>query len=122
MKGSIQYHIVWCTKYRRKIIINDFEEDLKSILISICKDNNWNIIELETMPDHVHIFLESDMKSSPHRIISQLKGRSSFELRQKYNWLKTRLPCLWTRSYYIDSIGSANKETIKNYIINQKGK
>ena len=122
MNGNIQYHIVWCTKYRRKIIINNFEEDLKSILISICIDNGWEIIELETMPDHVHIFLKSDMKSSPHKIISQLKGRSSFKLRQKYEWLKTRLPCLWTRSYYIDSIGNANSETIKKYIINQKGK
>ncbi len=122
MNGNIQYHIVWCTKYRRKIIVNNFEEDLKSILISICDDNGWEIIELETMPDHIHIFLKSDMRSSPHKVISQLKGRSSFELRQKYGWLKTRLPCLWTRSYYIDSIGNANSETIKKYIINQKGK
>ncbi len=122
MNGNIQYHIVWCTKYRRKIIVKDFEEDLKSILISICNDNGWEIIVLETMPDHVHMVLKSDMRSSPHKIISQLKGRSSFELRQKYEWIKTRLPCLWTRNYYIDSIGNANSETIKKYIINQKGK
>ena len=118
--GSLQYHIVWCTKYRRKVIINNFAEDLKTEIINICSENKWKILELEIMPDHVHIFINADSKSSVHRIVSQLKGKTSFELRKKHEWLKTKLPCLWTRSYYADSIGNASSETIRQYILNQK--
>lgn len=120
MNGTIQYHIVWCTKYRRKVLINNFAERLKEIVIEICKENSWEIIELEIMDEHVHIFVKSNGKDSPHRIVSQLKGKSSSILNKEFEWLKTRLPCLWTRSYYCDSIGNANSETIKKYIQNQK--
>ncbi len=120
MNGSVQFHLVWCTKYRRRVLINNFAEDLKQILINICLENKWEIIELEVMPEHVHIFVKVDTKSSVHRIISQLKGKSSFLLRKKYIWLKSKLPCLWTRNYYCDSIGNANLDTIKKYILNQK--
>lgn len=120
MIGSLQYHIVFCTKYRRKVLVNNFAVDLKENIKQTCIKNKWEILELEIMPDHVHIFIKADTKSSVHRIVSQLKGISSFELRKEHTWLKSKLPCLWTRSYYADSIGNANSETIKKYIQNQK--
>lgn len=120
MNGTVQYHIVWCTKYRRKVIVNNFATRLKEIIIQVVKENNWEIIELEIMPNHVNIFIRSNGKDSPLRIVSQLKGKSSFILRKEFEWLKTKLPCLWTRSYYCDSIGNASSEAIKRYIQNQK--
>ena len=120
MNGSLQYHIVFCTKYRRKILVNNFAEDLKDNIKNTCVKNKWEIIELEVMPDHVHIFVKADSKSSVHRLVSQFKGVSSFLLRKKHIWLKTKIPCLWTRSYYADTIGNASAETIKQYILNQK--
>lgn len=120
MNGLLQYHIVWCTKYRRKVLVGDIVEDLKKELEAISQKNKWEIKEIEVMEDHIHVFVKADTVTSVHRIVSQFKGISSFKLRKKHLWLKTRLPCLWTRSYYADSIGNANSETIKKYIQNQK--
>ena len=120
MVGELRYHIVWCTKYRRKLLVDKFEIELKRLIKEIALDNNWEIIEQEVMPDHVHLFVKAGSKDSVHRIISQFKGRTSFNLRKIFPELKSRMPCLWTRSYYADSIGNASSETIKKYILNQK--
>jgi len=72
------------------------------------------------MPDHVHLFIRSKPTLPPHYILNQLKGYSSRILRQEFPSLKSRLPSLWTRSYYIDSVGKLNEHTIKKYIEEQK--
>lgn len=118
----LKYHIVWCTKYRRKVLSEDMQETLKKLLEEQCSKNNYLIEGLEVMEDHVHVFLSADVKDSVHRIVSQLKGYTSFKLRESYPELKSRLPCLWTSSYYAGTVGHVSEETVKKYIENQKNR
>jgi putative transposase len=75
---------------------------------------------MEIMPDHIHIFIKCSPIHSPHFIVQQFKGRSSHTLRQEFPFLKTRLPTLWTRSYFAESVGCISEEVVKKYIENQK--
>lgn len=120
--SELKYHIVWCTKYRRKVLTEEIQNSLKEFIEEICKTNGYKIEALETMSDHVHIFVQASVKDSVHRIVSQIKGYTSFKLREKHTELKSRLPCLWTRSYYAGTIGHASEETVKKYINNQKNR
>ena len=119
-KSELKYHIVWCTKYRRKVLTVDIQKSLKMFIEEICDKNNFNIEALETMEDHVHLFVKASGKHSVHRIVSQVKGYTAFKLRELFPELKSRLPCLWTRSYYASTVGYVSEETVKKYIENQK--
>lgn len=116
------YHLIWCPKYRRKILIGDVEIRLKELLIEKSLEHNWNIEKMEIMPDHVHIFIKVHTVDSPMHIVSQLKGYTAFVLRKEFTFLKSQLPCLWTRSYFCESVGHISEETIKKYIEEQKNK
>lgn len=111
-----QFHIIFCPKYRRKVLVNGIDIRLKEILYDIAKQKNIEIKALEIMPDHVHIFIEFDPRLMLHKIIKDFKGISSRILREEFPSLKTRLPNMWTRSYFSCSIGHISEETIKQYI------
>ena len=117
---NINYHIIWCPKYRRKILVDGVDVRLKTILKDIAKECGCQIDTIEIMPDHIHIFLKGTPTVPVHLIVKNLKGKSSRILRQEFPNLKKRLPCLWTRSYYCETIGCINEETINKYIENQK--
>lgn len=117
---NIGYHIIWCPKYRRKVLINEVGNRLKELLIEKAKQINCMIEIQEIMPDHVHIFIKSSPVHAPHYIVQQLKGYTSRILRKEFKSLKSRLPTLWTRSYYCESIGHISEKTIKKYIEDQK--
>ena len=119
-KSELKYHIVWCTKYRRKVLTESIQEHLKILILEKTKELNYKIEAMETMEDHVHVFIQASSKDSVHRIVSQLKGYTSFKLRELFPELKSRLPCLWTRSYYAGTIGHVSEQTVKKYIENQK--
>lgn len=115
-----QFHIIFCPKYRRKVLVNGVDERLKEILFEIAKTKDVGIKALEIMPDHVHIFIDFDPRLTLHKIVKDFKGISSRILREEFPHLKSRLPSLWTRSYFACSIGHISEETIKRYIENQK--
>jgi len=117
---NISYHLIWCPKYRRKVLVEDTEERLKELLLEKAKDIGVAIEELQVMPEHLHLFVKSPPTNSPHYIVQQFKGYTSRILRQEFKSLRSRLPTLWTRSYYCESIGHISKSTIKQYIDNQK--
>jgi putative transposase len=119
-KSELKYHIVWCTKYRRKVLKEDIQSKLKELILEKSKELNYKIEAMETMEDHIHVFIQASAKDSVHRIVSQLKGFASFKLRESFPELKSRLPCLWTRSYYAGTVGHVSEETVKKYIENQK--
>lgn len=98
------------------------DKELKRLLFEKAKEINVEIEKLEILPDHVHVFVKGDPTSAPHWIVQQFKGYSSRMLREKYSFLKTRLPSLWTRSYYCESVGHISEATVKKYIEEQKGK
>jgi putative transposase len=117
---SCKYHVVWCPKYRRKVLVHGVDERLKAIIRDVCTEHLVDILELEVMPDHVHLLVEVDPQYGIHRLIRAIKGRSSRILRQEYPWLKSRLPTLWTNSYFVSTVGGAPLEVVKQYIENQK--
>ena len=117
-----QYHIIFCPKYRRKVLINGIDERLKEILYDIAREIDVEIKALEVMPDHVHMFIEFDPRINLHNVVKRLKGRSSHILREEYPSLKKKLPSLWTRSYFSCTIGHISEETIKQYVESQKNK
>jgi putative transposase len=117
---NIGYHLIWCPKYRRKVLVGEVAERLKELLAEKSADIGAPIDTLEVMPDHVHLFVKATPVLSPHYIVQQLKGFSSRRLRQEFPKLKSRLPTLWTRSYYCESVGHISQETIRRYIEDQK--
>jgi putative transposase len=116
------YHFIWCPKYRKKVLIDGVDIRLKELLFQKAEEHGWTIEKMEVMPDHVHIFIKATPNDSPVFIISQLKGFTSFTLRNEYSWLKSRIPTLWTRSYYVETVGHISETTIKKYIEDQKTK
>lgn len=117
---SCKYHVVWCPKYRRKVLVDDVENSLKELIIEICTINQAELIELEIMPDHVHLLVDVDPQFGIHKLIKRIKARTSRELRDKYHFLKTKLPTLWTNSYFVSTDASVPHSEIKQYIENQK--
>src|ERR1700676_2719527 len=85
-----KYHVVWCPKYRRKVLVEDTAERLKQIIAEVCQEHQAEIVSLEIMPDHVHLLVEVDPQFGIHRLVRLMKGRSSRLLRQAFPSLKTR--------------------------------
>ncbi len=119
---NVAYHLIWCPKYRRKVFVPPYDQILKDLLVEKAHRLGISIEKMEVMPDHVHLFVKSAPILAPHYIIQQLKGYSSRIMREKYPAIKSRIPTLWTRSYYCESIGHISEHTIKRYIEDQKNK
>lgn len=117
---NLGYHIVFCPKYRRKVLVNGVDERLKSLLSAKANELGITIENMEVMPDHVHLFIRSKPIYAVHFVINQLKGYSSVCLRNEFPWLRSRLPSLWTRSYFVESVGHISEETVRKYIEDQK--
>lgn len=124
-KGSVYnvaYHIIWCPKYRRAILVDNIAERLKTLLYEQASKFGWIIESMEVMPDHVHLFVKANPIDPIARIVAQLKGYTSHVLRAEFIHLKSKLPTLWTRSYYVETIGHISEDVIKRYIEDQKNK
>lgn len=117
---SCKYHVVWCPKYRRKVLVDKVEIRLKELIQSICVERNFDLIEMEVMPDHVHLLIEVDPQFGIHKAVKLIKGTTSRVLRQEFPWLRSRIPSLWTNSYFVSTVGGAPLSVIKQYIENQK--
>jgi putative transposase len=117
---SCHYHVVWCPKYRRPVLVNGVDKRLKDILREVATERQAEIIEMEAMPDHVHLLVEVDPQFGIHRLVRYMKGRSSHHLRREFPWLRSRLPTLWTNSYFVATVGGAPLAILKQYIANQK--
>lgn len=117
---SSKYHIVWCPKYRRKVLVDEVAARLRTILTETCAELRAEIIATEIMPDHVHLLAGIDPQFGVHRLVKRLKGRSSRLLRQEFVSLRTRLPTLWTNSYFVSTVGGAPLSVIKQYVENQE--
>lgn len=118
---NIGYHLIWCTKYRRDLLTGDIENRLKEVLTGKAEELGLVIETMEVMPDHIHLFVKTSPVDSPHYIVQQLKGISSRVLRAEFPQIRRRVPTLWTRSYYCESVGHISAETVQRYIEEQKG-
>ena len=117
---SCKYRIIWCPKYCRKVLVEGVDTRLKEIIYQQANELEVDVLELEVMPDHVHLLAEVDPQFGVHRFVKKLKGVSSHNLRQEFPHLKSRLPTLWTNSYFVTTVGGAPLEVIKQYVERQK--
>lgn len=117
---SCKYHVVWCPKYRRKVLVNGVDVRLKELIEEICHEISIDVIEMEIMPDHVHLLMEVEPQFGIHKAVKQIKGRTSRILRQEFSWLTSRLPTLWSNSYFVSTVGDPSLSVIEEYIESQK--
>lgn len=116
----INYHFVFCPRYRRKIFLNTkVEERFKELVQEICGKLDISIVAIECDKDHVHLFLNTPPTLSPADTMAKIKGVTSKRLREEFSHLQ-HLPSLWTRSYFVSTAGNVSSETIKHYVENQK--
>ena len=129
-KHNINYHIVWIPKYRKMVLRGRVNRILREIIEGNCQDLNLELLALEIMPDHIHLFVGAKPTHTPYKIVKQLKGNTSIQLRRVFPYLKylgyqkhiKRFPNLWARGYYCGSAGHVSQDSVKKYILEQEGK
>jgi putative transposase len=112
--------VVWCPKYRRRVIGGRVEQRLKEIVGEVVEEKGAWLVEVETMPDQVRLLVEVDPRYGVHRLVKAVKGRTSRVLREEFGWLRSRLPTLWTNSYFVATVGGAPLSVIRRYVEQQK--
>jgi putative transposase len=117
---SLKFHLVWCPKYRRPVLVKAVEKRLRELLAEKAEELQATIVALEVMPDHVHLFIETDPRWSISQLTRQFKGFTSHVLRNEFPSLRSRLPTLWSRSYFAGSCGAVTEATVRRYIEEQK--
>ncbi len=117
----ILYHIVFCPKRRKPVLVGSVAKDVERLIRLKCEEQGWEVVALEIMPDHVHLFVRAWPTTSAAEVVKQVKGITSHELRRKYPHL-LKLPSLWTRSYFASTAGNVSQEAIRRYIDSQRGK
>jgi putative transposase len=115
-----QYHVIFCPKYRRKVLIGDIEKRLKELILEKQEEYGYEVLDLEVMPDHVHLVLDADPMIGIITIVSKIKGYTSKQLREEFSLLKKRIPTLWTHSRFISTVGAVTLEDVNRYIEEQK--
>ena len=113
-KYLCNYHLVWIPKYRKGILVDEVVEELKKILYSIAKDHSVNILAVEVMPDHIHLFVSTSPRYSPSYLANLFKGVSARKLGIKYPGLR-RKDGIWARAYFVSTHGHVSSETIRKY-------
>lgn len=122
---SIQYHIVWCVKYRHNVLTNEIENRLKEILNKIAEDNGFTIILMNGDLDHIHLLIECSPQHYIPDIMKALKGVSARLLMKEYGITLKKKLCgghLWNPSYFIATVSEDTEEQIRDYIQSQKEK
>ena len=113
--------MIWCTKYRRKVLDTEIQNRLKQLIYNQQDEYEYNIREMETQSEHIHLLIEIPPIHSIDKIVGKIKGYTSKVLREEYPSLKSRLPSLWTRSKFVSSCGGVTLKVIKDYIESQSG-
>lgn len=116
------YHVIFCTKYRRKFLTNGVDVRLKELILEKQEDYEYEVLDMEIMPDHVHLLLNVNPQFGVIKAVGRIKGYSAHTLRKEFSHLKTRVPNIWTRSKFVSTVGAVTLEVVKRYIENQKNR
>ena len=119
---SCQYHIIFCPKFRRKVLTPPIDARLKELFLEKQEEYGYRVLDMEVMPDNVHLILDANPQIGIDKIVRRIKGYTAHTIRKEYPWMKSRLPSLWTRSRFISTVGNVSLEVVKQYIQEQKGK
>jgi len=114
----INYHLVWCPKRRKPVLVGGVKRRLEQILREVAKEKGVEILALEVQPDHLHLFISAYPQLPVHKLVKALKGRSSHHLRREFPHL-LKLPSLWTNSYFVSTAENVSNKTIQKYIETQ---
>jgi putative transposase len=118
---SCRYHVIFCPKYRRPVLVDAVAARLKELVLDKQDEYGYTVLDIEVMPDHVHVLLDVDPRIGIASVVAKIKGYTSHELRAQFPWLRRRLPTLWTRSKFIFSVGTVTLDVVQSYIASQKG-
>lgn len=118
--SNLNYHLVWTPKYRLSVLVGDVADDLERLIREKAEELDVEVKHLAIKPDHLHLFVSAPPELSPSKLVNQFKGYSSRRLRQKYRHLNSRMPSLWSRSFYAGSAGHVSDKTIVRYIAAQE--
>lgn len=114
--------MIFCPKFRRKVLINGVDIRLKELIAEKQKQYGYKVLDMEIMPEHVHLLLDVNPQIGILKIVAQIKGYTANTLRKEFPWLRSRLPCLWTRSKFVSTVGAVTLDVVKKYIEDQKNK
>jgi putative transposase len=109
---------VWCPKYRKPVLTDEVADRLEQLIEEKADELDLDILRLAIQPDHIHLFITGTPKLAPNKIIQQVKGYTSRNLRDEFDF---GLPSLWTRSYFVSSAGEVSSQIIEEYIEAQTG-
>ena len=118
----MNYHFIFCPKYRRRILVGGVKERLKQLIIEKIKSMDSEVLRLEVMPDYIHLFVASKPTIAPNVLVGQVKGITSRRIREEFPEIRRSLPTLWTRSYFVSTAGNVSSSVIQKYIDEQIGK
>ncbi len=119
---SLQYHIVWCTKYRKRVLQDGIDTDLKRYLLQMAKEYRFTITAMEIMPDHIHMLVDCSPQFELPRMIKILKGNTARWMFMEHPQLKEQLwgGHLWNPSYCVVTVSDRSKEMVEHYIASQR--
>jgi len=117
----IVYHLIWCPRRRKPILTGALRDRFEELVRMKCQEKGWVILTLAIEPDHLHLFVRVWPSDSAAQVVKEVKGITSFHLRQEFKPILSKLPSLWTRSYFASTSGAVSTETIQRYIDAQKG-
>jgi putative transposase len=116
---SLGLHLVWCPKYRRRVLGGRVAGRLDELLRQIAAEHGWQIVAHEVMPDHVHLLVRVGPADAPASVVRAVKGRTARELRQEFPYLRNDAKVLWSPSYFAASVGYVSETTVRRYIEHQ---
>lgn len=122
IKFLCRYHVIFCPKYRRKVLVNGIDNRLKKVFFEISKNKGFDIISMDIMPDHVHLLIDCNPRYGIMQCITDLKWQSAHVLNKEFPEIRKKIPSIWTRSCFVATVGSVSLDTVKSYIESQKGK
>jgi len=118
---SIVYHLIWCPKRRKSILVGKLKNRCQELLEAKCHEKGWDILTLAIQPDHIHLFGRVWPSDSAAEVVKELKGYASFFLRKELKPIHSKLPSLWTHSYFASTAGAVSAHIIQDSIHAQKG-
>ena len=117
---SCQYHVVFCPKYRRRVLVDGIDSRMKELVLEAATRYGFSVLDMEVMPDHVHLLLDIPATVAPRDLVARIKGFTAHSLRREFSQLRSKLPAMWTRAAFISSVGAVSLEVVKRYIDDQK--
>jgi putative transposase len=112
----IVYHLIWCPKRRKPILVGKLKDRCQELIEAKCKEKGWTILTLAIQPEYIHLFVRVWPSDSASDVVKELKGYASFFLRKEFHPMLSKLPSLWTRSYFSSTAGAVSAQTIQDYL------